>query len=104
MGTRSQLYYYVITVYGNHPIHMMEWQIQDFPEMGANHKGGGAKLIIWPSFSRNCTKLKVIGPKGRSWYPHPLDPIMISINLIGLVADAMWHYILLIPKTFILNY
>ena len=35
---------------------------------GANPKGVGAKLLFWPIFPTNCTKIKTFGPRGGGRY------------------------------------
>ena len=44
-------------------MHVQKWRIQDF---SANSPGGGSQHTILPFFSKNCMKLKEIGPGGAS--------------------------------------
>ena len=50
---------------------LMQWQIQDFPEVGAPTLQGGRQHTILPNFPKNCMELKEFGPWGRPL--HPLD-------------------------------
>ena len=45
-------------------VRVYQWQIQDFPERGANPKGEGHQPITWPIFPDNCIKMRKMGARG----------------------------------------
>ena len=64
---------------------MFQWRIQDFPEEGAlTQRGGGRKPIIWPTFPKNCMKMKKFSAGGgaRPSRP-PLDPPLCSKHIFS---------------------
>ena len=64
-----------ILFWPNHPIHLGQWRIQDFPQGGAPTP---KIAIIFQIYAENCMKMKEFGPPGgraRPWRP-PLDPPM----------------------------
>ena len=46
-----------------------QWQIQDFPEVGAPTPQGGANTRFCQNFPKNCMKLKEFGPGGGALAP-----------------------------------
>ena len=42
---------------------IIQWRIQDFPEVKAPTLGGGEQHTILPKTYKNCMKLKEFGPR-----------------------------------------
>ena len=66
--------YTLATVQVSFTLHLYpkQWRIQDFPEVGANHRGGknliGCLPIIVPNFSKQLHENKEIGAKRMWWF------------------------------------
>ena len=56
------------------------WRIQDFPEEGANPRGGGANLLFYKIVAQNFMQMKGIGSGVRVPNAPPDSPMGRHLN------------------------